>query len=154
MNRSFDTVPTSDAQLFDMLHSLFGIGNFDEQSEQWFRFRINETAKLRAIRGRRGISLADFAMTARYCRRQRLMISDSWQVCGHIADAKREARRIGVPELSREVAEAIASERALPGPEADQWVERLLLARGPARREVIDQWKRTRNLEERGSANV
>ena len=145
VNRALEVQPKSDAVLFDMLHSLFGIGDFDESGTvPWFRFRMTEIAKLKAIRKRRSISLADFAMTARYCQGHQEQVKESWQVCGFIADAKREARRIAVPELSQEVHVALEIERALPGPNSAYWVERLLLTRGPFRRDVLDGWKQSR----------
>jgi hypothetical protein len=145
VNRQLEAQPTGDGALFDMLHSLFGIGDFDEAgSVPWFRFRIVEIAKLRAIRKRRSITLADFAMTARYCHRHHEQVKESWQVCGFIADAKREARRIAVPELSQEIHAALEIERALPGPDSATWVERLLLTRGLFRRDVLNEWKQSR----------
>ena len=145
VNRALEVQPKSDAALFDMLHSLFGIGNFDEDGTvPWFRFRMTEIAKLKAIRKRRSITLADYAMTARYCQRHQVQVKESWQLCGFIADAKREARRIAVPELSQEIHDALALERALPGPDSVTWIERLLLTRGPFRREVLDEWKQSR----------
>ena len=62
VNRALEAQPKNDAQLFDMLHSLFGIGDFDEDGVPWFRFRMTEIAKLKAIRKRRSITLADYAM--------------------------------------------------------------------------------------------
>lgn len=145
MNRALEAQPKTDAQLFDMLHSLFGIGNFDESGAvPWFRFRITEIAKLGAIRKRRSITLADYAMTARYCHQHGEQVKESWQVCGFIADAKREARRIAVPELSQEIHAALEVERTLPGPDSAMWVERLLLTRGLFRRNVLDEWKQSR----------
>jgi hypothetical protein len=137
--------PKSDAELFDMLHEIFGIGDFDETGAvPWFRFRIAEIAKLKAIRKRRSITLADYAMTARYCHRHGERVKESWQVCGFIADAKREARRIAVPALSLDISAALEAERALPGPDSAIWVERLLLTRGPFRRDVLNEWKQSR----------
>jgi len=144
VNRALEAQPKNDAQLFDMLHSLFGIGDFDEDGVPWFRFRMTEIAKLKAIRKRRSITLADFAMTARYCHRHHEQVKESWQLCGFIADAKREARRIAVPELSQEIHAALDLERALPGPDSSTWIERLLLTRGPFRRDVLDEWKQSR----------
>jgi len=144
VNRALEVQPKSDAALFDMLHSLFGIGNFDEDAVQWFQFRMREIAKLKAIRKRRSITLADYAMTARYCQRHQEQVKESWQLCGFIADAKREARRIAVPELSQEIHAALEAERALPGPDSATWIERLLLTRGPFRRDVLDEWKQSR----------
>lgn len=141
MNRELDTVPASDAELFDMLHSLFGIGDFDDSKDiLWFRFRMNEIGKLKALRRKRRISLADMALTARYCRRIGEPIDAGWRLCGFIADAKREARRIAVPELTRDVAEAVALERSLPVPD-ESWIQRLLLARGPHRADVLDEYR-------------
>ena len=128
VNRALEVQPKSDAALFDMLHSLFGIGDYDETAQPWFQFRIKEISKLKAIRKHRGISLADYAMTVRYCQRHDEAVKESWQVCGFIADAKREARRIAVPELSQEIHAALEAERALPGPDSATWIERLLPA--------------------------
>jgi hypothetical protein len=145
VNRALEAQPKTDAALFDMLHSLFGVGDFDEAgTDPWFKFRIREIAKLKAIRRKRSISLADYAMTARYCYHHHEQVKESWQLCGFIADAKREARRIAVPELSQEIHAALEAERALPGPDSATWVERLLLTRGPFRRDVLDEWKQSR----------
>jgi hypothetical protein len=145
VNRELEAHPKTDAELFDMLHSLFGIGNFDDSGAvPWWQFRIREIAKLKAIRKRRSITLADFAMSARYCHRHREQVKESWQLCGFIADAQREARRIAVPALSREIHAALETERTLPGPDSAAWVERLLLTRGPFRREVLAEWKQSR----------
>jgi hypothetical protein len=145
VNRALEVQPKTDADLFDMLHSLFGIGDYDEAgTDPWFKFRIREIAKLKAIRRKRSISLADFAMTARYCHQHDVAVKESWQLCGFIADAKREARRIAVPELSQEIQAALDLERALPGPDSATWIEHLLLTRGPFRREVLDRWKQAR----------
>lgn len=139
------TDPTSDGQLLDLLHAAFGVGDFDEAGDvPWWKFRMIELAKLKAIRRRRNISLADFTLAIRYCQRHQVQVSASWQVCGYIADAKREARRIAVPELSAEVNRAIHAERTLPGPDSEAWIERLLLARGPFRRDVLDEWTKCR----------
>jgi hypothetical protein len=145
VNRALEAQPKSDGELFDMLHSLFGIGNFDDSGAvPWFRFRIAEIAKLKGIRKRRSITLADFAVTARYIQRHHEQVKESWQVCGFMADAKREARRIAVPALSLDISAALELERALPGPDSATWIERLLLTRGPFRREVLAEWKQSR----------
>ena len=143
MNREMETKPANDAALFDMIHSLFGVGDFDD-SEPWYKFRLREIAKLRAIRKAHGISVAEMATTAVYCKRHGEVIKQTWQLRGFIADAKREARRIAVPELSAEVSAALEQERALPGPDSATWIQRLLLTRGPFRRGVLDEWLNAR----------
>ena len=151
MNRELEAHPKTDAALFDMLHSLFGVGDFDDSGPvPWFKFRMTEIAKLKAIRKHRGITLADLAMTARYCLQHKERVDQTWQLCGFIADAKREARRIAVPELSKQVSAALECERTSPGPDSSTWIERLLLTRGPFRREVLDEWltdRKTNNRE-------
>lgn len=146
VNRALEAQPKTDGELYDMLHSLFGVGNFDDPGTvvAWFKFRAREIGKLKSIRKRRSITLTDYAMTARYCYRHGETVRELYHVVDFIADAKREARRIAVPELSQEVQKALARERALPGPDSTAWVERLLLARGPVRAEVLDEWKHSR----------
>lgn len=145
MNRELEAQPKTDAQLWDMLHSLLGVGNFDDSgSDPWFHFRMTEIAKLKAMRRKRRISLKELADVARYCVQHGERVDASWQLCGFMADAKREARRIAVPELSKQVSEALACERTSPGPDSPTWIERLLLTRGPFRREVLDEWLKNR----------
>lgn len=132
--------PKDDAQLFDMLHSLFGIGDYDDSQGAWFEFRMREISKLKAIRRRRQILIGSMAMAARYCFNNDIPIAESYQVVQHIDEARRDARRRAVPELTAEVARAVQMERRRQGSDSSQWIDRLLRARGPFRREVLDEW--------------
>lgn len=137
--------PTNDAQLFDMLHALFGIGDYDD-SVHWYRFRMLEITKLKAIRKRRQIPLRDMACAARYCYVHHVQIHQSYELCVHIVVAKRDARRRAVPDLDRdiELAVTVARDRG-----EGEWASRLLRARGALRQEVLDEWRQQRPLTEK-----
>lgn len=141
MNRYLAMEPQTDAELFDMLHGLFGIGDFDEDDERpWHRFRITEISKIKAMRTKRHISLADFALAARYAYRHRMKINNSWQLPPQILEARREAKATAVSDLSQEIQAAIDAESSSGRPDSEWWVERLMRAAGPYRREVLDEW--------------
>lgn len=135
--------PANDAQLFDMLHSLFGIGDYDDSKQQWFEFRMKEIAKLKAIRRRRQVLIGSLALAARYCVYNKISISESYELCQHIDDARRDARRRAVPEITAEIARAVQAERRRHGADSKEWIDRLLRARGSYRREVLDEWAKT-----------
>jgi hypothetical protein len=146
-----DWEPQTDAELFDLLHRRLGVGDFDESGQvPWFRYRMTEIAKLKSMRTRRSISLADFALTARYCFWHHIKIEATWQLCEHVAAAKQEARANVVTELATQVWEALAVERTSPGPDSSTWIERLLLARGPFRRDVLNKWNEARLGKHKG----
>jgi hypothetical protein len=136
--------PKTDAALFDMMHALLGVGDFDDSGEvPWFKFRMTEIQKIKAMRRKRCISLAEFATAARYCYRRRIPVRHSWEVAGFLDASRKEARAMRVSNLSQEVAEAISNERSRAEPD-EAWIRRLLLARGEFRRELLDTWAQER----------
>lgn len=135
--------PTTDGQLFDMLHGLLGIGDFDE-SVPWFQFRMTEIQKLKAMRRKRKLSLKAIAMAGRYCYRRRITVRHSWEVCTFIVPAAREAASQRVSEVAQQIRDAVENERSRPDPDAD-WIARLLRARGDYRHEVLAKWAKARS---------
>jgi hypothetical protein len=150
VTRPIDLVPTNDAQLFDMLHGLFGIGDYaDESKTPWHRVKITETSKIKAIRKRRNYSIEDFAMLARHCARRGAPIGRVWDLLKYWPEASREHRLWLRQEIDRRIEAAVAVERARPDA-SEEWVDRLLLASGPGRELVLDEWTRKRsNNDER-----
>jgi len=141
-------MPKTDAELFDMLHSIFGMGNFDEMGGvAWFKYRMNEIGKLKAIRKRRQVTLTDLAEAARFCHRHREHVGEMWHLCSFVPAARREAAANRVPDLTLQVEAAIACERALARPVSDAWLSRLLQARGPARKDVLQEWNQSKQGE-------
>lgn len=142
MNRYLTTEPINDGALFDMLHGLFGVGDFNDSTEgqYWFKHRVREIAKIKAIRKRRSITVYDFALAARYCFNHQLPIHESYQVCAYVLDAKRERRLRLVSSVAQEVAKAVEIERAKAEPD-QQMIDKLLRARAAGRQVVLDEWR-------------
>jgi len=137
--------PTTDAQLFDMLHGLLGIGDFDDSGDVfWFKFRMTEIQKLKAMRRKRKLSLKQMAMAGRYCYRHRITVRHSWEVCTFILPAAKEAAGNRVSEVGQQIRDAVENERSRPEPDAE-WIARLLRARGDYRREVLAEWMEARD---------
>ena len=141
-NRHLLAQPTTDAELFDMLHGLLGIGDFDE-SVPWFKFRMTEIRKLTAMRKKRRITVKQMAMAGKYCYRHRVAVRESWELRAFIVPAAREAASTRVSELAQEIRSAVENERSRPDP-STAWIGRLLRARGDYRREVLTQWAKER----------
>ena len=145
MSRHLFVEPKRDAQLFDMLHGLFGIGDFDDSGPvPWFKFRMVGISKMRAIRKKRQLSFPALAMAARYCYRRHIPIKGVWELVAFIVPAAKAAGRDRVSPLGVEVREAVANERSREDP-SPEWVDRLLRARGEFRRDVLDQWEQARS---------
>lgn len=136
------TDPINDGALFDMLHGLFGIGDFNDSTEdqRWFQHRIREIVKIKAIRKRRSITVHDFALAARYCFNHQLPIHESYQICAYVLDAKREKRLRLVSSVAQEVDKAVEIERAKAEPD-QQMIDKLLRARATGRQVVLDEWR-------------
>ena len=130
-----------DAALFDQLHTLFGIGDYNEDDPKpWFRFRMLEIGKLKALRRKRALSVGDLMLAAEYCDKKRIRITASWQLVAHISIAKKYQREWLAEKLERDIADAVAHERSLPDPD-QEWASRLLLARGSIRQDVLNQYR-------------
>lgn len=141
MNRYLEAEPATDAALFDMVHGLFGVGDFNDSSIEnpWWKFRAREIAKLKTIRKKRQVTLRDFALAARYCFTNRIAVRETYQLCPHLLDAKREARLRRVSDLAQGIASAVEIERGKSQPDT-KVIERLLLAQNTGRQVVLDEW--------------
>lgn len=145
MTKPFDMHPTSDAEVFDMLHGLFGIGDYDQDDDRpWHKFRMVEISKIKAIRVKRRWSFGDFGEVARYCSQHNLPIGKAWDLLPHLGAAILE-RQVNA-RLHREdaIQEAAALELASGRPDSVEWAERLQLAVGHHREELYEEWVRTR----------
>ena len=137
--------PTTSAELYDYLQRLFGIGEWDAllaaDDEPWWKARAHEIVKIEAKRKRTKATVEELADAADYCKANGIVIHNAAWLYKHIADAKRHAaerrREEKVRELEDLIDEAIACERALP---SSDWLDRLVRARGPYRKQVYDSW--------------
>lgn len=140
-NRFLEMEPKDDAALCDMLHGLFGIGDWmDGDSKPWYRARGIEIAKIKAMRRKRGLRIPELVLTARYCYRLQIPIRAPWELVKHIQDARKEQVATAVSDLSAQVQAAIEWEQT-QSEQGTDWVGRLLRAQGSYRRDVLEEWK-------------
>lgn len=132
----------TDAQVFDVLHELFGAGTYDE-STPWFRWRAIEISKIRATRKKRRVEPSELVITARWCRAHQVWVKEHWELYEHLTDAlaadRAQQANDQSSDLESAIADAIAIEAALPD---SPWLDRLIRAAGPSRAEVYREWKR------------
>lgn len=87
--------PETTAELFDLCHDLFGIGNYDEFAANqlpWFKVRMNEIGKLNRILKARGIEVRTMAIAAEYCADKLIPIKATGELIAHITDALIDLR--------------------------------------------------------------
>lgn len=143
-------IPSTDAELFDYLHSLFGWGTYDDLAARetpWWKARGVEIGKIKRSRFKRKVSIATLVLTADYCFRHHITVRNITSLYHHIYDAESEyrvfVRAAESLKLDDLIAEAVAYERSTGD---DTWLDRLLRAQGPARSEVLKEWKSERAL--------
>lgn len=151
MTKPEDIHPTTDAEVFEMLHGLFGIGDYDEDDEKpWHKVRMVEIAKIKAIRTKRHWSFGEFAMVARYAHANGHRITKAWDLLQHHGPARLD--EINNARLHREgrAQAAAALELQVGLPDSDEWAGRLVRATGRARDDLLEEWESTRKrtLEE------
>lgn len=137
--------PENEAELYDLLQEMFGIGTYDEVagSEAWFRARMVEVMKLKGLCRRRRASVKQVAIAAWYAKANRLPIRHSVRLYALIPEAmraysaellasEREARE---RELNQAIVTAMRTGR-------QDWADRLLRASsGRDVRKVLDEWE-------------
>ncbi len=134
--------PATDARLWDVLHDLYGIGTFDEDGDTpWWKFRATEISKVRACRKKNDRSIADFYITALYCRAHGLDVRAVSWLPRHVNKAwswwDAKAHRLAQTPADA-YAEAIRIESANPDP---TWLHRLLRATPATHEEVLNEWR-------------
>ena len=140
------TLPSTDAALHDMLHTLFGIGSFDDitgDNTRWHQARGREIAKIRPQRRARHVSTEALGTAALYCHYHGISIVYTGQLYAHIVKAtKARAKARSQPEPEIDYDAAIEHERNIPD---SPWLGRLLRATGQAhRQQTLNEWKKAR----------
>ena len=131
----------NDSDLFDLLHRLFGIGEWDEDGPvPWWKFRQGEAAKIKRSRTARGVALEDLATAAYFCKAHNLDVRAVTWLYRHIMPALRWQALRDAREANRYLDEEMA--RALQWEYEhmeDGWYDRL--SRAQDRALVLSQWK-------------
>lgn len=135
--------PDSYAELWDFLVLKFGLGDWDE-SIPYYKYRMNEIAKLKRVMAKRGTTVQQLVLCARYCEQHRVPIKHMFKLFDYYQPARREQREQLVTALARAIEQAISQEREHPRDDSDYWIGRLVRAQGDARQEVLAEWRETR----------
>lgn len=145
MTKPYDMHPTTDTEVFEMLHGLFGIGDYNaDDAKPWHKFRMVEVSKIKAIRTKRRWTFGDFAEVARYCSRQNIAIKRTFDLLAHHGAAMLEVSRNARQRREDVFQEAVDLELAAGLPDSLEWAERLQLAAGRHREELLEEWRQTR----------
>jgi hypothetical protein len=140
----------TDGTVFDALHRLFGAGEFTGDDAEWHRWRAQEISKIKAYRTKRNVDPFELVRAAQYCRRHGIWIRAHWELYEHLAAANREEldrqRAAEIADLDGLIEDALAIELTNPD---SPWVDRLIRAAGPARKEVYDAWKQWSSASQR-----
>lgn len=132
---------SEEAELYDRLQGMFGIGDWDEATSEvpWWKFRNTEIAKLKAMMKRRGASVVQVLTAADYASTTSRPIRASYQLFELIPEAMRWRReRLAVTDttdLDSAITEAIDAGEY-------EWADRLIRAQDT--QTVITQWRNSR----------
>lgn len=148
MKQTWEVPPKSDAEFFDYLARLFGYGSYDEAFSPvpYWKWRQIEIGKVGRSREKANCSLVEAVRIAQYCKVTGVLITGPQQLWRHRGEARRwwnnQEKARAEADLDIEMRDAIAAEFATPG---SPFLDRLLRATGAYRREVLDEWKRSRS---------
>lgn len=135
--------PSTDAELYDLIHRLFGVGDwYENDATPWFKIRMTEIAKVKSIRKKRRLSISDVAMLADHCHRKRRRIRTTFDLLQYWPEAVRERSANERSQIERDIERALEIERQRP--DGQEWVDRLLLAQGGGRQVLLNRWKTER----------
>lgn len=141
--------PTTDTALWEYVHRLFGIGDWDElaSDEPFWQYRQREVGKVKARRARLKVEIADLAHAADYCKAHGIDIRNVAWLYQYLPMARRwileRERAFSSTHLDELIARAVDHEHR--NGKDGQWIDRLLRARGEHREEVLREWQQARN---------
>ena len=137
-------LPASDGALFGALHQMFGIGEWDECTTPYWRFRQVEAAKVKRSRAKHDASIAEVYVAGLYCQAHGITVLGVTWLYAHIGAAWKwwDSHESGTGYLDIDYAAAIREEMRVSGwgPNASPWLERLLRAAPQYRAEVLDEY--------------
>lgn len=137
-------LPETPAQLYDLLQELFGVGTYDDiaSRQPWFRARMTEIARLKAMLRKRRVTVEDVAIAAWFAHDRGIPIPATWRLFGLIAEAKRSARERDrqAAAMEREDRRTAAVVEAFNADE-HTWAARLINTSDRDLDAVIDQWR-------------
>ncbi len=127
-----------------------GYGDWDEHTatEPYHKWVGMAAHRLFLTMNKRRVTSEEFCLAVDYCVRHRIAAPNPVWILKHIPAARKEAIELAVlhqpEELELAIDQAIESERTSPDADTPDWVQRLVRARGPYRKEVLEEWKAQR----------
>lgn len=103
-----------------------------------------EAHKLHVTMKKRHITNREFCLAVDYCHARRMRIENPVWVFQSLTLAKAWDREQETTDVASNVANAVAYEQALQGPDSHIWIGRLTRAQGPFRMEVLEEWAQAR----------
>lgn len=119
------------------------------QERPLWRVRAVEAGKLNAAMKRqpRTVTLENLGRAVDYCRRHKIEVKSPYGVVYHIKDALAEVvqpPRASNAEVEAGMEAAIRREQQRGDAESAEWVARLTRAVGPAREDLLNEWRVSR----------
>lgn len=136
--------------LYEYGRRRLGYGEWDEllSEEPYWKWVGMAAHRLALTMKKRRVTPTDWRLAVDFCARHRIPIGNPVWALKYIPEAKTENQRLARERgLPLEVDDALAYERNLADPMSAEWVQKLLRARGPYRKEVLAEWQRSRNHE-------
>ena len=138
-------------ELWEHGRRALGYGDWHpEHPEPYQKWSGMESHKLFLVMRKRGIKPADFVLAVEYCQRHHKRIENAIWVFRFLSEAQQERRealaQTATTDLAVEIEAALGCERSLSDGMSASWIGKLTRARGPYRREVLDEWKAQRQF--------
>ena len=134
-------------RVFDYAQETLGVGTFNGEPNEFPAWRMQQIGVLKRIMTRRRIPPAQVVQCVDYCKAHRIQPENHAALIYHIEDAIRWKRTAAINTVDEDIEAAlrVEQERAFSDQEATRWIDMLLRATGPTRREVLDLWQKTRS---------
>lgn len=125
--------------------------------EPYWKYAGMEAHKLSLSMRKHRITPEEFRLLVDYAHAQRLRIEHPVWLFRLLPEAKlwrSELRSREPSDIEREIADAVARERTLADHMSQDWITRLIRARGDYRKEVLQEWVAARSSESRSNASL
>ncbi len=128
---------------WDHIHRLFGVGDWTPEQGPWWQHRRDMGTRLKSRMTRLSQTPADVIREADYCKAMGIHIENATWVTKYYYEAKRwaEAAENERSRASIEDRINVAIQTEMAHDKTSAWIDRLVLAQGPAREEVLTEWQ-------------
>jgi hypothetical protein len=135
--------PKTEAALYDLLQQRFGIGSWDEATAKvpFYRARMTEISKLKAMMKRRRVRIEEIVLAADYASARQIPIRETWQIFELVPDALKDQRMNGRADIEERLQKAAEEAMALG---RQDWAVRLYNTDRRSGEAVLAEWEQQR----------